>query len=101
LPVVATDDGGPKDILERCNNGVLVDVSDLAALQSAIELSVSNATRWRGWRDNGLKAVRANYSWTSHVNRYLALASGALSPTEQVPDHQHPCSGYWHQASSS
>jgi hypothetical protein len=35
------------------------------------------------------------------VNRYLAMASGALSPTEQVPDHQPPCSAYWHQASSS
>jgi sucrose-phosphate synthase len=101
LPVVATDDGGPKDILERCNNGVLADVSDLGALQAAIELSVSNATRWRGWRDNGLKAVRANYSWTAHVNRYVAMASGVLSPTEQVPDQQPPCSAYWHQASSS
>jgi len=76
-------------------------VSDLGALQAAIELSVSNATRWRGWRENGLKAVRANYSWTAHVNRYLAMASGALSPTEQVLDHQSPCSAYLHQASSS
>jgi len=101
LPVVATDDGGPKDILQRCNNGVLADVSDLGALQAAIELSVSNAKRWRGWRDNGLKAVRANYSWTAHVNRYLAIASGSLFPTEQVAAHQPPCSAYWHQASSS
>ncbi len=85
LPVVATDDGGPKDILERCNNGVLADVSDLLSLQAAIEL----------------KVVRANYGWTAQVNRYLALASGALSPKEQVLDHQPPCSAYWHQASSS
>jgi hypothetical protein len=35
------------------------------------------------------------------VNRYLALASGALSPTEQVLDHRPPCSAYWHQASSN
>jgi hypothetical protein len=35
------------------------------------------------------------------VNRYLSMASGALSPTEQVLDHQSPCSAYLHQASSS
>ena len=35
------------------------------------------------------------------TNGYLAMASAALSPTEQVPDHQPPCSAYWHQASSS
>jgi len=101
LPVVATDDGGPKDILERCNNGVLADVSDLGALQAAIELSVSSVKRWRAWRDNGLKAVRANYSWTAHVNHYLTMASAALLPTELVPDRPPLCSAYWHQASSS
>jgi len=101
LPVVATDDGGPKDILERCNNGVLADVSDLGALQAAIELSLSNAKRWRLWRNNGLKAVTANYSWSAHVNRYLAMASWALSPTAQGLDHPLPGSAYWRQASSS
>jgi len=101
LPVVATDDGGPKDILERCHNGVLADVSDLDALQAAIELSVSNAKRWRLWRENGLRAVRANYSWAAHVNRYLGMATRALSPTELGLDHPHPCSPYWRQASSS
>jgi len=101
LPVVATDDGGPKDILERCNNGVLADVSDLGALQAAIELSLSNAKRWRLWRNNGLKAVTANYSWSAHVNRYLAMASWARSPTAQGLDHPLPGSAYWRQASSS
>ena len=101
LPVVATDDGGPKDILECCNNGVLADVSDLGALEAAIELSISNAKRWRAWRDNGFKVVRANYSWTAHVNHYLTMASGAVLPTELVPAHPPLCSAYWHQASSS
>jgi sucrose-phosphate synthase len=101
LPVVATDDGGPKDILEHCNNGLLADVSDLGALQAAIEQSLSNAKRWQGWRENGLKAVRANYSWSAHVSRYLAMTTRALSPKELVPDHPDPCSSYWRQASSS
>ena len=29
LPIVATNDGGPTEIMARCGNGMLVDVSDL------------------------------------------------------------------------
>lgn len=101
LPVVATDDGGPKDILERCKNGLLADVSDLGALQAAIELSLCNASRWRLWRENGLKAVSASYSWAAHANRYLACAAEALTPRAMELDPPHRCSAYWRQASSS
>ena len=34
LPVVATNDGGPIDILGRCRNGLLVDVSSSEALRT-------------------------------------------------------------------
>ena len=33
LPMVTTDDGGPRDILSRCDNGLLVDVTDLEAFR--------------------------------------------------------------------
>jgi sucrose-phosphate synthase len=77
LPVVATDDGGPRDILQRCQNGLLVDVSDHDALQSAIEESLADRSRWRRWRDNGIEAVSRHYSWDAHATHYLgeALAS--------------------------
>ncbi|MEY2644252.1 MAG: hypothetical protein RLZZ611_901 [Cyanobacteriota bacterium] len=72
LPLVATDDGGPREILQRCANGCLVDVTDLSALQQALELAAVDAGRWRRWRDNGLAAVCRSYSWDAHVRRYLA-----------------------------
>ena len=72
LPLVATDDGGPRDILQRCHNGCLVDATDLAALQKALELAATHRQRWRRWRDNGLEAVRRSYSWDAHVCRYLS-----------------------------
>ena len=71
LPLVATDDGGPRDILQRCANGRLVDVSDLAALQEALELAAADRRGWRRWRDNGLEAVSRSYSWDAHVCGYL------------------------------
>lgn len=77
VPLVATDDGGPKDILARCQNGLLADVSDLDALQQALEDSLSSPERWRRWRDNGVEAVSRSFSWDAHVNHYLGAASAA------------------------
>src|SRR5690606_24497537 len=37
LPLVATNDGGPRDILGNCRNGELVDPMDPAAIGRAIE----------------------------------------------------------------
>lgn len=77
LPVVATDDGGPRDILSRCANGLLVDVSDLDALQMAIEDGFAQPERWRRWRDNGIEAVSRHFSWDAHATHYLGMALAA------------------------
>ena len=78
LPLVATDDGGPRDILARCANGLLVDVSDLDALQEAVETAASDPVRWQQWSDRGIRAIRRHYTWDAHVSRYLA-AAGAMA----------------------
>lgn len=80
LPVVATDDGGPRDILQQTDNGLLVDVSDLDALQQGIEDSLRDRRRWHRWSRNGIEAVSRAFSWDAHVTRYLAEASAAASP---------------------
>jgi sucrose-phosphate synthase len=90
LPVVATDDGGPRDILKRCRNGLLVDVSDLVALQRAIEQSLSDPQRWRRWRAHGLRAVAEAYSWQAHAQHYLTAM-------DCLPRR----SGCWHPASNN
>jgi sucrose-phosphate synthase len=77
LPVVATDDGGPRDILARCGNGLLVDVSDLDALQTGIEDALAQPDRWCRWRDNGIEAVSRHFSWDAHVSHYLGQALAA------------------------
>ena len=78
LPVVATDDGGPRDILASTANGLLVDVSDLDALQQGVEESLRDLQRWRLWRDNGIEAVCRAFTWDAHVSHYLAETSRAI-----------------------
>ena len=81
LPMVATDDGGPRDIQRRCENGLLVDVTDPDSLQHGLVRAGSDPERWRRWRDNGVEAVSRHYSWDAHVCSYLALMQGRLSPS--------------------
>jgi sucrose-phosphate synthase len=90
LPVVATDDGGPRDILARTDNGQLVDVSDLDALQQAIEDSLRDPVRWRRWSHNGIEAVSRAFSWDAHVMHYLAEATRAAQVARRA--QQQPAS---------
>jgi len=84
LPVVATDDGGPRDILASCNHGLLVDVADRGALRQAIEAAFVDRQRWRRWQAAGIAAVGRHYSWDAHVATYLATLSSRL-PAAAAP----------------
>ncbi len=83
LPLVATDDGGPRDILQRCGNGSLVDVSDPDALQQVLEEAGEDPERWRRWSDNGIEAVCRQYTWDAHVCHYLAAAGASAREAGQ------------------
>ncbi len=78
LPMVVTDDGGPRDILDRCQNGRLTDVTDLEAFQNILEHSGSQKSQWSTWSTNGLEAITRHFSWDAHVSNYLALMKKRL-----------------------
>ncbi|MCG6954780.1 MAG: HAD-IIB family hydrolase [Gemmatimonadetes bacterium] len=79
LPVVVTDDGGPRDILEACEHGVLVDVLDTKALGRTILEAISDESRWARWAKNGVSRVHESFSWRSHARRYVAAVEDVLS----------------------
>jgi sucrose-phosphate synthase len=68
LPVIATADGGPRDILANCRNGLLVDPCDVDALSRALHEGLADPGRWSQWARNGLRRVRETYSWDGHVD---------------------------------
>ena len=82
LPMVATDDGGPRDILARCENGLLTDVTDLESLQDSLEEAGSDQNQWQRWSDNGIEAISRNFSWDVHVCNYLAFMQKRLKAIE-------------------
>ena len=73
LPIIATDDGGPKEIHSKCENGLLVDVSDINKLKNALEQGISNTTQWKVWSKNGIEGVHRHFSWNTHVRKYLSV----------------------------
>lgn len=80
VPVVATNDGGPREILDRCKNGVLVNPQDVPALGEALAGALGDRERWRKWQKSGLKGVARHYSWKAHVDRYMKLARWVIAP---------------------
>ena len=72
LPIVATEEGGPRDIVENCSNGILVNVADPDALASALRTLLVDKDAWETCSNNAINGVRKYYSWHAHCKSYLA-----------------------------
>jgi len=83
LPVVATHDGGPRDIIGNCDNGLLIDPLNADAMGEALFDALSDPTRWEKWSANGLAGVDRHYTWKGHVLRYLEESAELLSEITQ------------------
>jgi len=79
LPVVASPDGGPKEILEHCENGLLVDVENPHAIAEALKKIIADQVLWEKYSANGILATNQLYSWTAHCNKYVEIIQDLLS----------------------
>jgi len=91
-PIVATNDGGPVDIIGNCENGMLVDVSSPSNISDAIKKIIVNPNIWTEYSTNGINNVRKYYSWDAHIKRYMGkiipLSKNAalnLAPEGTIP----------------
>jgi sucrose-phosphate synthase len=71
LPVIASPTGGPKEILEQIENGLLVDVENPKAIAEALKKIISDQTLWEKYSTNGIVGTSQQYSWTSYTNKYM------------------------------
>ncbi len=92
LPIVATEDGGPTEIVANCRNGALIDPLSVEAIQDALLRLLDDDAYWGACRDNGLAGVRAHYSWESHAKRYLDIVQDLLKqagPAVEPPPRRY------------
>lgn len=73
LPVVASPTGGPKEILEQCENGLLVDVENPVAIADALKKIIADGALWESYSANGILATNQLYSWQAHCTKYVEI----------------------------
>jgi sucrose-phosphate synthase len=71
LPIVATEDGGPRDIIGNCHNGLLIDPLDKEKIANALIEVLSDNDNWQTLAANGVQGVQTHYSWQAHSSNYL------------------------------
>jgi sucrose-phosphate synthase len=79
LPLVATDSGGPNDIVETCGNGLLVDPRDPGAIAAAALRILDDPAFYARCVAGGARAAAA-YDWDRHAARYHALLRALRAP---------------------
>jgi sucrose-phosphate synthase len=86
LPLVATENGGPVDIIGNCHNGLLIDPLDPQAIAQALGQVLGDATQWQTWSENGIAGVRQHYSWPAHAEAYLAKVKPLSRKYTPIPE---------------
>jgi sucrose-phosphate synthase len=91
LPVVATENGGPVDIIDNCECGLLVDPLDKAQISAALLQLLEDREAWNRCSRNGIANVREHYSWQAHAQKYLDIVVDLPAKYEPLPaDPQAP-----------
>lgn len=84
LPIVATEDGGPTDIIDNCNNGYLIDPLDKSTMAEVLLGVIEDKEQWGRFSANGLNGVRRNYTWDAHARKYLEILRPIIDQSEPV-----------------
>jgi sucrose-phosphate synthase len=93
LPIVATEDGGPQDIIGHCHNGLLINPLDGEAMGKALLKVLKNQQKWEHLSANGLKGAHQYYSWHAHAKTYLKVLRPLLErkePVKRAPLQRRP-----------
>jgi hypothetical protein len=78
LPLVATEIGGPVEIIGNCKNGLLVDPLDEASITKALLQILEDEELWTTLSNNGKTNVARFYTWDAHAKLYLESVTGII-----------------------
>lgn len=85
LPIVATEDGGPTDIIENCQNGILIDPLEPQTITQALLELLNHPNKKNQMINEGLIGVKKHYAWKAHAERYLSLITPIVQNSERLP----------------
>jgi sucrose-phosphate synthase len=71
LPIIAPTDGGPLDIIQNCECGVLVDTTNTEEIAAAAKQIIVDGENWKRYSKAGIMNIREHYTWESHAATYM------------------------------
>lgn len=84
LPIVATEDGGPRDIIGNCHNGLLIDPLEPKTITDALLTILKSPQTQQEFIHKGLVGVLEHYAWQAHADRYLDLICPIVKESERL-----------------
>jgi len=84
IPIVATEDGGPIDIISNCKNGYLIDPLDHNVIVEKLLNVLKDKKKWQQLSKNGISGVNTFYSWESHAENYLKVIRPLIDKSEPI-----------------
>lgn len=92
VPTVATENGGPVDIMATLHHGVVVDPTDKTAVANALLSILTNPERWDSMSKSGINNIMA-YSWPAHCKRYMEAMDAEQRLAKRPYRHDRTMSG--------
>jgi sucrose-phosphate synthase len=83
LPIIAPDDGGPRDILQNCECGTLVNTTDTKAIATAVKQIIADPEKWKQYSKAGIMNIRKHYTWESHATSYMKQIGRVFSDQDE------------------
>lgn len=84
LPLVATEDGGPRDIMGNCQNGILIDPLEPQSITQALVELFDDPAGKEQFVQRGLKGVKKHYAWQAHAEQYLQLVMPIVRESQRL-----------------
>jgi len=84
MPIVATEDGGPKDIIHNCQNGFLINPLEPLSIGESVLKLLRDQDLWHQCAASGLQGVREHYSWSAHAKRYVEVLKPITEESERL-----------------
>jgi len=85
LPIVATEDGGPTDIINNCQNGYLIDPLDQKDIANKLVRIFSDQECWHDFAVKGMQGVKKHYSWQAHTEKFIDVIRPLTTSSTATP----------------
>lgn len=96
LPVVATENGGPRETTDDGRAGLLADPHDPDDIAAQLLRLLTDGETWQAYADRGRERARERYNWGRTAEGYLRLYEEARRG-ERVGDPAFPLPGFVRQ----